>query len=269
MSRWKAALIHLGISAAIAAIASALLMGIWYPPPFFRADGAQRLLLLVVGVDVVLGPVLTFVVFKPGKPRLRFDLAVISAMQALALIYGFHVMLQSRPVFMVAVVDRFVLVAANDLDAADLAAASQPQWRHLSWSGPVLVATHRPADPEARSKLLFSGLAGKDIEKFPRYYVDYAQAAAQLLQRAQPLSRLRAMHPAHQGRIDTWLHTHHRRDHQVRWLPIVARDADLIMLMDAATGEPLGALPLDPWQADPAASHALPPTPATPAGPPS
>ena len=64
MSRWKAALIHLCISAAIAAIVSALLLFVWYPPPYFHAGGAGELLVLVVGVDVTLGPLITFIVFK-------------------------------------------------------------------------------------------------------------------------------------------------------------------------------------------------------------
>jgi len=250
MTRWKAALIHLAISVLVAAVASALLLGVWYPPPYFTAAGAQRLLLLVVGVDVMLGPLLTLIVFRSGKPGLKFDLAAIAVVQALALAYGFHVMLQSRPVFMVAAVDRFVLVAANQLDPADLAAASQPQWRRLSWSGPVLVATQRPDDATERSDLLFSALEGKDIEKFPRYYVEYETAAPDLLQRAQPLSRLRQMHPSQQGKLDACIGRLGMLDEDVVWLPIVARDADLSMLMERTSGKPLGAIALDPWQGE-------------------
>ncbi|HET8899306.1 MAG TPA: TfpX/TfpZ family type IV pilin accessory protein [Rhodanobacteraceae bacterium] len=251
MTRWKAALIHIGISATVAAIACLLLLFVWYPPPYFHAAGAERLMLLIVGVDVTLGPLLTFIVFKSGKPGLKFDLACIGTVQAIALIYGFHMMLASRPVFLVASVDRFVLVAANELDAKDVAAASRPAWAHLSWSGPVLVATQRPSDPKQRDALLWSGIAGKDIEKFPRYYVDYAKAAAGLLQRARPLATLRAMHPSHAAELDAWLTKHHRDGKGIVWLPIVARDDDLCMLLDKASGQPLGAVAMDPWQADP------------------
>lgn len=231
-------------------MASALLMGVWYPPPYFHAAGAERLLLLVVAVDVTLGPLLTLIVFKRGKPGLKFDLTAIGVAQLLALVYGFHVMLLSRPVFLVAAVDRFVLVAANQLDPEDLAAASHPEWRRLSWGGPLLVAAQRPADAAERSDLLFSGLEGKDIEKFPRYYVEYETAAADLLQRAQPLQLLRQMHPSRSDELDRWL-VHHRADEEnVVWLPIVARDADLSMLMERDSGTPLGAIALDPWQAE-------------------
>lgn len=251
MSRWQAALIHLSISALVAGIACTLLLGIWYPPPYFHANGGQTLLILLVGVDVTLGPLLTFVVFKSGKPSLKFDLAVIATLQAAALVYGFHVMLASRPVFMVAAMDRFVLVAANQLDPADVAEASRPEWRHLSWSGPVLVGTARPRTTEERNDLMFSGLAGKDIEKFPKYYVPYADAAEDLLKRAHPLDELRRMHPAHTGEIDAWLRRHDVHDKELVWVPVVARDSDLCMLMDKANGEPIGAIELDPWQAAP------------------
>src|SRR4051812_12853702 len=111
MTRWKAAAIHSLISVAVGLIAGALLLGLWYPPPYFHAAGAQELILLLVGVDLVIGPLLTLIVFRWGKPGLAFDLTVISLLQAAALVYGLAIVLQSRPVFLVATVDRFVLVS--------------------------------------------------------------------------------------------------------------------------------------------------------------
>lgn len=247
MTRWKAASIHLGISTLIAAIASILLIGVWYPPPYFHAAGGEVLLMLVVGVDVTLGPLMTLIVFKHGKRGLKLDLAIIGGVQAIALIYGFHVMLQSRPVFMVAAVDRFVLVDANQLSPKDVAKASRPQWRHLSWTGPVLVAAQLPSDPKQSNQLLFSALGGKDVAQLPRYYVDYATAADALVKRAQPLSRLRQMHPSHADQINQWLRQHDIQADNVVWVPIVTRGHDLCMLMNKATGKPLGPFALDPW----------------------
>lgn len=247
MSRWKASLIHFSLSLLVAAVAVGLLLGVWYPPPYFQAGGADRLLLLVVGVDVILGPLLTLVVFDTRKPELKRDLAIIVAVQLLALGYGFHVMLQSRPAFLVAAVDRFVVVAANDLDRQDLEAAGDPRWRSLSWAGPELVATQRPESAEERNALLLSGLDGKDIERLPRYYVEYAHEAPNLLARAHPLSRLRTMNPDDAGKIDAWLKRNNRAEESVVWLPIIARMDDITMLLDKETGEPLGAIALAPW----------------------
>jgi len=51
---------------------------VWYPPPLFQLLGGFELLLLIVAVDIALGPLLTLVVFKSGKKRLKFDLSVIA-----------------------------------------------------------------------------------------------------------------------------------------------------------------------------------------------
>lgn len=248
MSRWKAAALHLCISIVIAGIASGLLLGVWYPPPYFHADGAGKLLALVVGVDVSIGPLLTLLVFRHGKRGLKFDLTVIAILQVIALVYGFHVLVGSRPVFMVAVVDRFVAVSANNISAADLAKAAHPEWRHLSWTGPVLVGATLPSNEKQREALMFSSLqGGKDIQDLPERYVPYANVAPALLKRARPLIRLYKMHPHAKGEISGWLATRHLSADNVVWLPIQARRWDMVMMMDARTGQPLGPIPLDPW----------------------
>jgi hypothetical protein len=249
MSRWKASAFHLCISIVVAAIASALLLGVWYPPPYFHADGAGKLLTLVVGVDVSIGPLLTLLVFKSGKRGLKLDLAVIAILQTVALIYGFHVLIGSRPVFMVAAVDRFVVVSANSIAASDLEKASRPQWRHLSWTGPVLVGATLPTDPKQRNKLLFSSLqGGPDIQDLPERYVPYASVAGQIMKHAHPVTLLRKMHPHAAGEISRWLHARHLTDQQVVWTPIQTRKWDMVMMMNAANGKPIGPIPLDPWQ---------------------
>lgn len=251
MSRWKAAGLHLCISVVIAAIVSGVLVGVWYPPPYFHAGGADKLLALVVGVDVVIGPFLMLLVFKAGKRGMKFDIAVIGILQAAALGYGVHTIVSSRPVFMVAAVDRFVLVDADQIAGKDLAQASEPQWRHLSWTGPVMVAAKLPTDPKEHDALLFSAAAGgKDVQDYPKYYVPYQKAVPGLLKQAHPVSALIKLNPDKRDEIEAWVKQHRPRNAGVVWLPIQARRHDLTMMMNAKTGKPLAALPLIPWAAD-------------------
>jgi hypothetical protein len=205
MSRWKAALIHSGISLIVGLSVFALLAGVWYPPPYFHAAGGDKLVLLLLGVDLVLGPVLTFVVFKSGKKGLKFDLSMIGLAQIAALLYGLHVVVASRPAFLVASVDRFVLVSANELEDADLALGSQSEFRSRSWTGPRLVATRRPDSAAERSAILDSALVGKDIEKLPKHYVSYASQSAALLARAHALDVLRPGDAAAAAQVKEWL----------------------------------------------------------------
>ncbi|MBL0165374.1 MAG: hypothetical protein IPP82_17470 [Xanthomonadales bacterium] len=67
MSRWKAASIHLSISVFVGLLVLALLFLVWYPQPYFNAAGGQALIIFLLGVDIVLGPLLTLVLFKSGK----------------------------------------------------------------------------------------------------------------------------------------------------------------------------------------------------------
>ncbi|MFE0502131.1 TfpX/TfpZ family type IV pilin accessory protein [Lysobacter soli] len=246
MSRWRAAAIHLAVCCIVAALVAAVLFGLWYPPPYFHAAGADRLLLLIAGVDLVLGPLLTLIVFRSGKPSLRFDLTMIGLVQVAALTYGLHVLTQARPVFLVGSVDRFVLVSASQLSPGDLATAD-PVYRGLSWTGPRLVGATLPTDADERNTLLNSALQGKDIERLPRYYVDYRRAASALLKHARPLASLRRRSTEANELVGAWLAEHAVPQADLAWLPVTARGADLVMLVRRTNGEPVGALPLDPW----------------------
>jgi hypothetical protein len=68
MNRWKAAAIHLSISIVIAVPVGALLYFVWFPSPYFTATGASKLILLLMGVDVCIGPLLTLLVVNRHKP---------------------------------------------------------------------------------------------------------------------------------------------------------------------------------------------------------
>src|SRR5262245_31520502 len=66
-SRLRAAGIHLGLSALVASLAAALVLGVWYPMPHREVSGGRDLFVLVVSVDLVLGPLITFAIFDRHK----------------------------------------------------------------------------------------------------------------------------------------------------------------------------------------------------------
>ena len=187
MTRLKASLIHLALSASLIGAVALLVLWRWYPPALLEMARAAPLLGTLAAVDVVLGPLLTFIVYKQGKKSLRFDLTVIVLLQAGALLYGLHTLWQSRPVFLVANVDRFDLVYANEIAPEDLAAAP-PSYRQLPALGPQLVGALMPTDTQARNHVLDSSLAGRDLQQLPAYYVDYAVAWPSIRPRARSLS---------------------------------------------------------------------------------
>src|SRR4029434_8112727 len=120
LTRWKAFGLHLAISALIAGIVITLVVVLWYPSPYFLAMGGEVLLRLLIGVDVVIGPLITLIIFDPRKPRLKYDLATIAALQVAALAYGSYVMFDARRVYTVFLGGHFTTVAANSIDDASL-----------------------------------------------------------------------------------------------------------------------------------------------------
>src|SRR5262245_18835764 len=107
MNRWKASLTHLGISLGVAAVVYTAVRFFWYPGPLFEIAGGLQLLVLVISVDVTIGPLVTLIIFKPGKWGLKFDLCFIATMQVAAMAYGVYSIAESRPVFVAFVKDRF------------------------------------------------------------------------------------------------------------------------------------------------------------------
>lgn len=247
MSRWKAASIHLSISILVGLLVLALLFLVWYPEPYFEAAGGQHLIVVLLGVDLVLGPLMTLILFKSGKKGMLFDLWMIGIIQSAALVYGLHVIAESRPVFIVAAVDRFNVMAPADIEPEDLAAGKKPEFQSLSWTGPRLVGAQLPPVGRERTKLIFQGPGGKDVQNYPKYYVDYETVATGILGRAKPLSKLRAGNPQAGPLLEEWLQTNRREEHDVVWVPVMARKSSVTMLLDAHSGEPLDAIDIYPW----------------------
>lgn len=96
MDRLVAAGVHLLFSALIVASLVAMVLWVWFPGPLSRVEGVTIPLKILVLVDVILGPLLTFVVFKRGKPSLKKDLAIIITIQLAAFAYGAWVLHQAR-----------------------------------------------------------------------------------------------------------------------------------------------------------------------------
>jgi len=241
-SRWQAAGTHLLICLAIALAVVTVMLAVWYPRPLFEAAGGNDLLMILVSVDVVLGPLLTLIVFKSGKRGMKLDLTLIGLVQVAALAYGVYVVALARPAFIVFVKDRFEVVTAVELDAGELAAAKHAEFRAPPWSGPMLVAADMPTDPGEFQKMVKAALTGLDLQHFPRYFVPYAERTKQVLAKADTIARLRATEPATARAVDAYLASSGTREEDVRCLLLRTRFAWVAVLVDANTARPVKML---------------------------
>ena len=152
VARMRAAGVHLALSIAAVSLLAALMLWLWYPPAYFVADGGWRVLRIIVLVDVVIGPLLTLIVFNRAKPELKRDLAVIALIQLAAFGYGAATMYLYRPAFVTVAGNaaftvnwRDLAAAGGDLSGAQALAATAP--------APVLVDLRMPATAAERAAL--------------------------------------------------------------------------------------------------------------------
>jgi hypothetical protein len=246
-TRVQAALIHLGLSALVAAAIVAVMFLVWYPSPYFAAAGGATLLMLLVGVDVVLGPLLTFVVFDPAKKSLVYDLAVIAMLQVAALIYGVHVMASVRPAFVVYLRGGFDVVSANDVMTEGMAQAPLPEFQSVPLTGPRLAAARMPVDPGLQLKIGMEAMAGgPDISAYPRYYIPYATASREAAAAGKPLAVLAQASPENAAAVAKLVTSTGKAVEGMVFLPLHNRGVPMSIVLDKANGDIVGVLSLEP-----------------------
>jgi hypothetical protein len=248
MTRWQASGLHVLISIAVAGAVITLMLALWYPGPLFEAAGGSDLLFILVGVDVVVGPLITLVIFRSGKPGLKFDLVVIGVLQLSALVYGMHAVYLARPAFIVFVADQFQVASAAQLDPEELAKAKYPEFRQPPLGGPMLAFADLPTDPKELRQFAVVGMAGHDLQEFPRLYVPYAERTADVLAKSWPLARVRQFEPGSAKVVDAWLAQSGTKEADVRYVPLRARQAWVAVLIDAKTAQPVKMLISDPMR---------------------
>jgi len=247
MNRFHASLTHFAISLAVAGLVYLAVRFGWYPGPLFEVAGGLELLLLVISVDVTLGPLITLIIFKPGKWGLKFDLTVIGVLQVAALVYGIHAIAESRPVFITFVKDRFELVRAGELDDADVAQGAEG-FRSLSWFGYRIAGARLPKDPAEQMKHMdLAILNGKDVQYFPKLYVPYEQVARDASRAAAPMQKLRTLNPDRVAEVDAAI-ARAGPEAGLGFLPMRAGKRDMSVVVRKESGAIVSLLSLAPWE---------------------
>lgn len=250
MNQWKerltAAAIHLVASLLIALMAAALVFAVWYPYPYREVSGGRELFSLVVVVDVMLGPLLTLVIFNRAKPakELRRDLAVVVLIQLAALGYGLWTVFLARPVYLVFEVDRFRVVHAVDV-AEELLPRAPTGLHTLPLFNQGLLAV-RPFSSAAEStEATMAALQGVDLAARPDLWQTYTAATTRVRGAAKPVADLIVRFPEYSKVIDKAIVKTGRSVDRLLSLPLVSRKSFWTVLIDTQTLDVVGFVPLD------------------------
>jgi hypothetical protein len=173
--RLRAFLLHLvGSACALTLILGGLYLG-WYRWPGWYLTGVLRILLLVLVVDLALGPIITLIIANPKKPRrqLARDITMVVLVQVVALIYGAATLWKGRPLYYTFSADRLELVQASDIEEKDALEAQRqlpnlaPHW----YNRPRWVWAPLPEDPAEATRIVNATLSGgQDVIDMPRYF---------------------------------------------------------------------------------------------------
>ena len=247
VSKRRAFLRHLALSACIVGSVFIVVFLIWYPRPYFTAVGAWSIVRILVGVDLVLGPLLTLVVFRPGKRLLILDMFVIGIIQCSALIYGVNVLYQERPYYTVFAIDRFQILAYKDIpeDQRDM-----HDWMRKPMIGPLLAIANLPDTIEAQQQLMEETVFGgaPDIERRPNLWTPYESGSDVIIERARPLDELRSAGPTEAAKVAKIVESLDLAESELGFFPLSSAKNEATAIVDLKTGHIIAVTDIDPWQ---------------------
>ena len=239
--RLKFFLGHLSISFFIALMIVGLVFLVWYPTPLAKAVGVTQIFLMMLAIDVIVGPILGLLVYKKNKKSLKFDLTVIVLIQISALCYGIYSIEQGRPVWLAYNVDRFELVRKNEIITTNIQNAL-PEYKQSPWLKPQYVAVEFSKDVNQRNDDMFAeALGGISLAQRPDRYVNFSKAKTQMQQRSQRLSILDEFN--NKVDVSEILEKYPQAD---SWLPLKANAVDMVVLLDK-NAEVVKIVDLRPW----------------------
>jgi len=160
-----------------------LYLGWYHWPGWYLAD-MPTVLAIMVGVDVVLGPLLTFIVASPSKARrvLARDVAAILLVQLVAFGYGVTTLWHGRPLYYAFSENCLSLVQAQDIEEGSVAAgAPNSAWSPHWYSLPRWIWAPLPNNSDEADKIVQSAIEGGfDVTALPAHYKPWASGAAEL-----------------------------------------------------------------------------------------
>jgi len=243
-SRLKASGIHLATSATIAAALVTAVIFVWYPSPLFELAKGRDIFFLLLGCDIILGPVMTLIIFNVRKPKAELirDVSIIACVQLGALGYGVATLLEVRPAYIAYNVGQFNVPLVSEMVAGE---AEVPGYPVNPWWGPKLVGTALPKDREENNQLTFSAVTGRgDVFQMPKYFVPYESVKPEVCARARSAEQFARELQRNKADVEALAAKYASKGVPVGLLPLRVRTTVAAAVVNRDTGDFLGIEPL-------------------------
>ncbi len=245
--RVKALSLHLLASATLLTLILGTFYVGWYHWPGWYLADVPRVVVVMAGVDVVLGPLLTFIIATPKKPRRELvrDISIVVAVQLCALIYGCASLWSGRPLYYAYSEGVLQLVQAYDIDAeqAELGrkqnAPLAPHWYSL----PRWIWAPLPEDADQRSKIVMATVTGgDDVISMPRYFKPWDAGVQSLRAELKKLQEQKYFSAADKQALEVRMRAAGFATDQANCMPLTGRGYPLLAVFSAKGTKPVALL---------------------------
>ncbi|MBS9777252.1 MAG: fimb protein [Gammaproteobacteria bacterium] len=188
---FKYASFHLISTVVVAVLLAIVVFNFWYPAPFDSIVGGLGLYKLVIIIDVICGPLLTFVLFNPKKSakELLLDMTLVVSIQLSALGYGLYNVYQVKPVAIVFELDSFRIVDNLTVHLKDKDNAL-PQFQSIPLWGVQFVGVKRASNAHDANKNMNLSLQGIEMGMRVDLWKPYGEIQEDIKSVYQPISKL-------------------------------------------------------------------------------
>lgn len=242
----KAFAIHLALSIVIVSAIISTIIYFWYPVDYLDITSFKEIAVLIISIDLMLGPLLTFVVYKKNKKSLRFDLAVIAVIQFSALTYGSYYLFQAHPVYLTYAKGSFSLINAK---LAKPENAKYSEYKVSKISSVNLAYSEIPTDPNEKNKLLnesFNG--GPDLEERVDLYKPYDDHISEIIEESLDAEKIFS-DPKTKNKTKRFLKKFGSNNlDKFVFLPLEGSTKNVVIVLDKKTAKPITTLAIDPWK---------------------
>ncbi|MCO1333668.1 hypothetical protein MO867_04860 [Microbulbifer sp. OS29] len=176
-NRWSAFFLHLIVSFLIFLVLSSIIRFVWFPGFLFEVDGGLQGITLIAGVDIVVGPILTLLIFNVAKKELSRDMLIIAVMQFACICGGMAVVEHSRPIAVVFLDGKYVTVNRHSFEQSRMDMPGFDSF--ISGFGPAWVYVNLPDDSKDVIIQAWS-FFGRNIATNTELYEPYENAIGRL-----------------------------------------------------------------------------------------
>ena len=201
---------------------------------------------MLIFVDLILGPLLVFIVFKEGKKYLNFDINVLLGIQIIAFIFGAYSLFLKHPAYAVFTGDRFTLTNVSEIYPY------QPWYKdfgRLFLSSPALVIAKLPDDEQQKSNLILDIVLNQqpDIDKRPQYYHSFNAHRETIFSKSISANNLFS-NPAAKQKLQQFMTQQKGKIADYAFFPLQGNDKKhVIWVFNRQTTLPVGIIESDPW----------------------